>query len=320
MLCSSILFRTSARPPDSGSRPTGKERSDGGAQRRTRPHGRAAARGARRPRPGACSRAMREVPREAFVAAELAEFAYDDAPLPIEAGQTISQPYIVAADDRGARARGRATACSRSAPARATRPRCWPHRRRGLHDRAPRRSSPTRRRGGSASSATRTSHVRHGDGTLGWPEHAPFDAIVVAAGGPDVPPAAARAARDRRPARDPGRRRRARSSWCACGGPATARIPARGARRGALRAADRRRGLAGAGGTVVNAAPAAEPARDRSPSSSARRPSRSPTSTATPTSTRFLDRVGDARVVLHRRGDARHVRVLPHARAASRAS
>jgi protein-L-isoaspartate(D-aspartate) O-methyltransferase len=30
-------------------------------------------------------------------------------------------------------------------------------------------------------------HVRHGDGTLGWPEHAPFDGIVVTAGGPDVP-------------------------------------------------------------------------------------------------------------------------------------
>ena len=40
--------------------------------------------------------AMREVPREAFVPAALAEFAYEDTPLPIEAGQTISQPYIVA--------------------------------------------------------------------------------------------------------------------------------------------------------------------------------------------------------------------------------
>ena len=30
-------------------------------------------------------------------------------------------------------------------------------------------------------------HVRHGDGTLGWPDHAPYDAIVVAAGGPEVP-------------------------------------------------------------------------------------------------------------------------------------
>jgi len=30
-------------------------------------------------------------------------------------------------------------------------------------------------------------HVLHGDGTLGWPEHAPYDAIVVAAGGPEIP-------------------------------------------------------------------------------------------------------------------------------------
>ena len=40
--------------------------------------------------------AMREVPREAFVASGFEEFAYEDHPLPIEQGQTISQPYIVA--------------------------------------------------------------------------------------------------------------------------------------------------------------------------------------------------------------------------------
>ena len=40
--------------------------------------------------------AMRSVPREAFLPPGLREFAYDDAPLPIEEGQTISQPYIVA--------------------------------------------------------------------------------------------------------------------------------------------------------------------------------------------------------------------------------
>ena len=40
--------------------------------------------------------AMRKVPREAFLPENLREFAYEDAPLPIEAGQTISQPYIVA--------------------------------------------------------------------------------------------------------------------------------------------------------------------------------------------------------------------------------
>src|SRR3954462_6241711 len=41
-------------------------------------------------------RAMREVPREAFVEEGFEEFAYEDGPLPIAEGQTISQPYIVA--------------------------------------------------------------------------------------------------------------------------------------------------------------------------------------------------------------------------------
>src|SRR5512139_325423 len=40
--------------------------------------------------------AMRQVPREVFVHPEMEEFAYEDSPLPIAEGQTISQPYIVA--------------------------------------------------------------------------------------------------------------------------------------------------------------------------------------------------------------------------------
>ncbi len=40
--------------------------------------------------------AMRQVPRESFVEAGLEEFAYEDSPLPIARGQTISQPFIVA--------------------------------------------------------------------------------------------------------------------------------------------------------------------------------------------------------------------------------
>jgi len=52
-----------------------------------------AARGIRDP---AILEAFREVPREAFVSPDFARAAYDDHPLPIEAGQTISQPYIVA--------------------------------------------------------------------------------------------------------------------------------------------------------------------------------------------------------------------------------
>src|SRR5271157_4515431 len=40
--------------------------------------------------------ALRSVPRELFLPVQLREFAYDDAPLPIDEGQTISQPYVVA--------------------------------------------------------------------------------------------------------------------------------------------------------------------------------------------------------------------------------
>ena len=132
---------------------------------------------------------MREVPREAFVPEAMREFAYEDTPLPIEDGQTISQPYIVAlmieaADvapgDRvleiGAGSGYAAAVLARD-------------RRAGLHDRAPSRAGRARARAARASSATTTSTVRTGDGTRGWPEQAPFDAIVVAAGGPRVPEA-----------------------------------------------------------------------------------------------------------------------------------
>ena len=64
--------------------------------------------------------AFREVPREAFVSPEYAHLAYGDHPLPIEAGQTISQPYIVALMIQAAGI-GPATRCSRSARARAMR-------------------------------------------------------------------------------------------------------------------------------------------------------------------------------------------------------
>ena len=52
-----------------------------------------AARGVRDP---AVLAAMRSVPRERFLPPDLEEFAYQDSPLPIEQGQTISQPFIVA--------------------------------------------------------------------------------------------------------------------------------------------------------------------------------------------------------------------------------
>ena len=67
--------------------------------------------------------ALEAVPRHRFVPARETANAYENRPLPIGHGQTISQPYIVALMTELLALRP-ATACSRSAPARATRPRC----------------------------------------------------------------------------------------------------------------------------------------------------------------------------------------------------
>lgn len=131
-------------------------------------------------------RAMREVPREKFVAEELAEFAYEDHPLDIAEGQTISQPYIVAymtealelsATDRVLEI---GTGCGYAA---------------AVLSRIVAKVYTVERLAGLANSARQrlarlgyTNIVVHeGDGTLGWPDHAPYDAIVVTAGAPHVP-------------------------------------------------------------------------------------------------------------------------------------
>ena len=131
-------------------------------------------------------RAMREVPRHAFVPASLRGQAHADAALPLDRGQTISQPYVVAfmaealalephhrvleigtGSGYGAAVLGHIAAevytIERDAHLAAT-----------------------------AAERLRTLccdnvHVVHGDGTRGLPEQAPFDAIVVTAGGPQVP-------------------------------------------------------------------------------------------------------------------------------------
>jgi protein-L-isoaspartate(D-aspartate) O-methyltransferase len=130
--------------------------------------------------------AMGSVPREQFVSAALHEFAYEDAPLPIEEGQTISQPYIVAlmieAAEIGPGDRvlevgagsGYATAVL-SRVAGTVYAIEW-------HERL---TQLARRRIDSL--GYDNVHIRCGDGTLGWPEHAPFDAIIVSAGGPEAP-------------------------------------------------------------------------------------------------------------------------------------
>jgi protein-L-isoaspartate(D-aspartate) O-methyltransferase len=132
--------------------------------------------------------AMTHVPRELFVPEALRSRAYDDAALPIGAGQTISQPYMVAricetlALRGGERVLDVGTGSGYQAAVLAELAT-------EVHtiERVPElaeRARETLARLGYASV-----HVHVGDGTLGVPEHAPFAAIAVAAAAPRTPQA-----------------------------------------------------------------------------------------------------------------------------------
>ncbi len=131
-------------------------------------------------------KAMRSVPRELFLPDSLREFAYDDAPLPIAEGQTISQPYIVAFMIEALALTGSETVLeigTGSGYAAAV-----------LAEIAAEVYT-VERIGQLAEKAAATLvdlgydnvHVLHDDGTKGWQDHAPYDGIIVAAGGPKVP-------------------------------------------------------------------------------------------------------------------------------------
>ena len=130
--------------------------------------------------------AMRKVPREKFLHESLAEFAYQDTPLPIESDQTISQPYIVAYMTECLGLKGGEKVLeigTGSGYAAAV-----------LAEVAGVVYTIERYENLAASATERLArlgygnvHVLHGDGTRGWPEHAPYDAILVAAGGPEIP-------------------------------------------------------------------------------------------------------------------------------------
>ncbi len=133
-------------------------------------------------------RAMGEVPRHEFVPPALRRHAYDDRPLPIGGGQTISQPYIVAAmtelakvgPDDIALEIGTGSGYQAAILARLAR-------RVYTIEILPDLAESARAR------LDRLGYtnvlVRAGDGYQGWPEHAPFDVIVVTAAPDEVPSA-----------------------------------------------------------------------------------------------------------------------------------
>ena len=130
--------------------------------------------------------AMREVPREMFVDDAMRDYAYEDSPLPIDAQQTISQPYIVALMIEAAEIRPGYRVLeigAGSGYAAAVMGRIAAH----VHaiERHARLAKLARRR--LLLMGYDNIEVRTGDGSGGWPEAAPFDAIIASAGAPRVP-------------------------------------------------------------------------------------------------------------------------------------
>jgi protein-L-isoaspartate(D-aspartate) O-methyltransferase len=131
--------------------------------------------------------AFRQVPREEFVPPELHEKAYDDAPLPIGLGQTISQPYIVALMIQLAEIQatsrilevGTGSGYAAAVLAQLAQEVFTIERQKQLFETS---------RWKLQELGFRNIFTRHGDGAEGWEEASPFDAILVAAGSDHIPP------------------------------------------------------------------------------------------------------------------------------------
>jgi protein-L-isoaspartate(D-aspartate) O-methyltransferase len=130
--------------------------------------------------------AFRKVPRHLFVPAELQGEAYTDHPLPIGQGQTISQPYMVALMTAWLHLQGHErvleigtgsgyqTAILAELALEVYSVERVPELLRAAQERL-------------ATLGYLNVHLAPGNGSLGWPEHAPYDAIIVTAAPPDVP-------------------------------------------------------------------------------------------------------------------------------------
>lgn len=131
--------------------------------------------------------AMRRVPRHLFVEEALRDRAYGDHPLPIGEEQTISQPFIVGLmsallelrGDEKVLEVGTGSGYQTAVLAELSRRVCSIERLPRLAERA---------RALLADLGYQNVWIRVGSGTLGWPDEAPFDRILVTAGGPSVPP------------------------------------------------------------------------------------------------------------------------------------
>ena len=132
--------------------------------------------------------AMARVPREQFVPPELRHEAHADRPLPIGRGQTISQPYIVAYMTEALKLEAAhrvlevGTGCGYQTAVLAEIAR-------EVYSIEVIDELAARARGTLDALGYKNIEVRAGDGHDGWPEHAPFDRILVAAAPPEIPPA-----------------------------------------------------------------------------------------------------------------------------------
>ncbi|MBC7331141.1 MAG: protein-L-isoaspartate(D-aspartate) O-methyltransferase [Synergistetes bacterium] len=137
-------------------------------------------------RDGRVLEAMRKVPRHLFVPESYISEAYDDHPVPIGEGQTISQPYIVAlmtslldlkGDERVLEI-GTGSGYQTAILAELAKEVYSVERIASLAEKAEKRLKEL---------GYRNVKIKVGDGSLGWEEHAPYDAIIVTAAAPKVP-------------------------------------------------------------------------------------------------------------------------------------